>query len=409
MYLNSDNDVQGVIDSAFDAYGSNFGVPRRAGVAAQGEVTLYTKTRPTNTVSILIGTVVAAGAQNFTTTREAVIDVNQLAAYYNPVNGRYSVTVPIRAAVAGSSGNVGIGQITSVTGTTTGLTAFNSGATFGGTDIESNLEYTARVMNTLASVDSGTAQGYTETAANTPGIVKANVVAAGDPMMQRDLDSEGVHRGGKVDVWVQGSNTATITDPFAFAFDIAQDIQFEVQGDPADLIFVAIDPTLSAESPIVELLDYPDAGYEFRNASTGEVFDLTGYQITNFNTVQLSREVDQPSVTFADVVLGSYRRRSGNRFVFPRQPVSSVASVVGVVSGELPTQAWEVVYPDAPLQLGRSSLASAFVDITGYTNELGEQVPSGDLITVTDEPHVLVGLYPEFLDNLGANFLTING
>lgn len=407
MYLESNIDVQGVIDSAFDAYGSNFGVARRAGIAAQGEVTLYTKNRPTNTIVVLIGTTVTAGAATFTTTREAVIDVNRLATYYNPVSGRYSVTVPVRATTAGSSGNVGVGQITSVSGTTTGLSAYNTGPTFGGTDTESNLEYTARVMNTLASVDSGTERGYLQTAANTPGIIKANVVAAGNPMMQRDLDSAGVHRGGKVDVWVQGSNFATVTDPFAFAFDIAQDIQFELQGDPADLTFVAVDPTLSAEQPIVELLDYPEAGYEFRNASTGEVFDLTGYIITSFNTVKLSTAVTQPTVTFADVILGSYRRRTGNRFVFPRQPVATVESVTGAVSGTLPAEAWTVVFPDAPLDLGRSPLAQTYVDITGYTNSAGNLVPSGDLIPVSAEPHVLIGSYPEFLDSLGANFLTI--
>ena len=402
MYLTSNNDVQGVINSAFDAYGSNLGVARRAGVAAQGEVTLYTKNRPTNTIVILIGTTVTAGAASFTTTRETVIDVNQLATYYNPVNGRYSVTVPIRAVAAGSSGNVGVGQITSVPGNTSGLSAYNTGATFGGTDTESNLGYTARVMNTLASVDSGTERGYLQTAANTPGIIKANVVAAGSPMMQRDLDSAGVHRGGKVDVWVQGSNFATVTDPFAFAFDIAQDIQFEIQGDPADLIFVAVDSSLSSERPIVELLDYPEAGYEFRNASTGEVFDLTNYTITSFNTVKLSTAVTQPSVSFADVVLGSYRRRTGNRFVFPRQPVDAVVSVTGAVSGVLPEEAWDVVYPDAPLDLGRSSLAQTYVDITGYTNSAGDLVPSGDLIPVSSEPHVLIGVLSGILGQFGG-------
>lgn len=408
MYLGSNNDVQGVIDSAFEAYSSNFGVSRRAGVAAQGEVTLYTTTRPTNSIVVLIGTTVSSGAGQFTTTREAVINVNQLATYYNPVSGRYSVTVPIRAATAGSTGNVGVGQITSVEGSATGLTAYNSGATFGGTDSESNLDLTTRVMNALASVDSGTARGYLQTAADTPGIVKANVVAAGDPMMQRDIDSAGVHRGGKVDVWVQGSNEATVTDPFSFAFDIAQDVQFELQGDPEDLTFVAVDTSLSSESPIVELLDFPDAGYEFRNASTGEVFNLTDYTITHYNTVKLSTDVVQPSVTYANVVLGSYRRRSGNKFVFPRQPVDGVTSVVGAVSGALPVTAWDVVYPDAPLDLGRSSLANTYIDITGYVDEEGAIVPSGDLIQITNESHVLVGLYPEYLDSLGANFLTVN-
>jgi hypothetical protein len=406
MYLGSDLDVQGVVNSAFDAYASNFGMIRKAGVAAQGEVTLFRKTRPTGSVVVLVGTALTAGSVQFVTTREVMININQLATYYNPVSGRYTITVPIRANSSGAGGNVGVGQITSVQGTT-GLTAFNTGATFGGTDSESNLALTTRVMNALASVDSGTARGYLQTAADTPGIVKASVVAAGDPMMQRDIGSDGVHRGGKVDVWVQGANEATVTDPFAFAFDIAQDIQFEIQGDPADLTFVAVDNTLSSESPIVELLDYPSAGYEFRNASTGEVFDLTGYTIPSYNTVKLSTTVTQPAVTYADVVLGSYRRRTGNRFVLPRQPVDGVSSVVGVVSGTLPTTAWTLVYPDAPLDLGRSDLAKTYIDIMGYTDTSGNLVPSGALIPITNEIHVLVGQYPEFLDSLGANFLTL--
>ena len=407
FYLESDAATQNVIDAAFEAYAGNFGILRRAGIASRGEVTFYTNTRPSNTILFPIGTTVAGGATEFSTTRDVRIDVNQLASYYDPVRGRYSVTAPVRAVVAGSTGNLGVGQITAMVSNIPGANVTNTGATFGGLDGESNLALTVRTRNALASVDSGTKQGYLQTAADVPGVVKASVVAAGDPLMQRDLASDGVHRGGKVDVWVQGTSEATVTDTFAFAFDIAQDIQFELVGDPADLRFQAIDPLLTEDRPIVEMLDYPDAGYEFRNVSTGEVFDLSGVTIESFNTIVLSTDVPQPSVSFADVVLGSYRRRTGNTFVLPRQPVASVSSVSGSVSGTLPTSAYDLVYVDAPLDLGRSSLSNTYIDITGYTDADGNVVPSGDLITVTDESHTLLGTYPEFLDSLGANYLTI--
>ena len=66
------------------------------------------------------------------------------------------------------------------------------------------------------------------------------------------------------------------------------------------------------------MLDDPDIGYEFRNASTGEIYDLTDVALTSYNTIQLDTEVTQPAIDLTDVVLGSYRRRAGNKFVLLR-------------------------------------------------------------------------------------------
>lgn len=408
LYLNSAAEVQNVIDAAFEAHASNFGKTRRAGIASQTEATFFTTRRPNQTLLIPLGTVVSGGGVQFTTTRAASIDFAQLASFFDPVSGRYQVTVPVRCLTLGAVGNVGVGQITTVVTALSGsLSVTNTAAATGGDDQESNLALTVRVNNALASVDSGTSRGYLQTAADVPGVVKANVVSAGDPLMQRDLDENGIHRGGKVDVWVQGTNLATVTDTFAFAFTIAQDIQFEIIGSPSEYRFRALDPDLSEENPIVEMLDDAAAGYEFRNATTGAVFDLTDVQITSFNTIQLSTAVAQPAVDLSDVVLGSYRRRTGNIFVLPRQPVTSISSVVGTVSGELPDTAYSLVFPDAPLENGRSVLAGDFLQIVGFTDDDGNQVPSGETIPAPNEEHVLVGQYAEFLDNLGANFLTV--
>jgi hypothetical protein len=405
--LSSVTEVQNIIDAAFEAYASNFGLQRRSGVASQTEVVFFTTRRPNQTLLVPLGTLVSGGGTQFATTRAVSIPFDKLASYYNPVSGRYQVTAPVRAQAVGSAGNVGVGQISTVVSTLPGsLSGVNAAAATGGKDQESNLDLTVRVQNRLASVDSGTARGYLQTAADVPGVVKANVVAAGDELMQRDL-YEGQHRGGKVDVWVQGNNLATVTDTFAFAFTIAQDIQFEIVGDPSDYLFRALDSSLDEDNPIVEVLDDPTVGYVFRNATTGEDFDLTGVTIPSFNTVQLDTSIPQPAVDLSDVVLGSYRRRSGNDFVLPRQPVQEITSVVGTVSGELPASAIQLVHPDAPLENGLSELAEDYLEITAYTDDNGDPVPSGERIAVTGESHVLIGQNPEFLDNLGANFLTL--
>ena len=407
LYITSDAEVQNLINSAFDAYASNLGVRRRTGTPSAGEVLFFTTSRPTASVVIPLGTTVSGGSVQFNTTREATISADQVASFYNPISGIYQISVPVQATTTGAQTNVGVGQVRSVSSTlSTSLQVTNLGAMSGGQDAESNLALTVRVQNRIASVDSGTERGYLQTAADVPGVVKANVVAAGNPLMQRDLNAAGEHKGGKVDIWVQGENTATVTDTFAFTFDVAQDVQFEVL-NVSDLTFRALDSELSQSNPLVEMLDDPTVGYEFRNASTGDVFDLSGVTVLTYNTIQLNTAIPQPAVDLTDVVLGSYRRQTGTAFVLPRQPVSEITSVEGVVSGTLPEEAYLLVHPDAPLDTGRSALAGDYLQINGYTDSTGATVPSGDTISVTDESHVLIGQYPEFLDSLGANYLTI--
>lgn len=405
--LTTDTSAQAVIDRAFESLASNYGVYRRPGRFARGEVTFYTTKRPTRTIPIPLGTTVSGGSAEFKTTASASIPFADLARYYDPTTGRYKVTVPVQASAVGTDGNVATGQVRKVVSGVTGLSVVNSASMFGGTDQETNQELATRAMNALASVDSGTARGYLQTAADVPGVVQANVVPAGDDLMMRDLDAAGVHRGGKVDVWVQGENLATVTDTFAFARDEARNVHFVVVGDPSDYIFQAIDDQLTQGLPIVEMLDDATLGLGLRNATTGESFDLTGVQITSYNIIQLSTAVAQPAVTLTDVVLGDYRRRTGNTFVLPRQPVREVAAVVGTVSGTLPTTAYRLVHPKDPLGEGLSELAGDYVEITSVDDGAGGLIPAGGTVTVTDESHVLVGEYPEYLDEIGADPLSI--
>ena len=399
--LNSDVETQDVIDRSFEALASNFGVFRRAGFAARGEVTFYTTIRPTESVFIPVGSIVAAGSVTFAVVQPASIPLAQLASYYNPVTRRYAVTVAVQATVSGSAGNVAEGQVRRVVSGPTALSAINASAMFGGKDNETNTELAARARNALASVDSGTKQGYLQIAADVAGVLRANVVGAGDELMMRDM-YDGEHIGGKVDVWVQGVAASTVTDVFAFEYDIARDIHFEVVGDVSELTFRAVDANLSESTPIVALLDDPAIGYAFRNATTGLAFDLTGASIPRYDTVRLDNTIPQPTVTLTDIVLGDYRRARGNDYVFRRQPVTTIRSIVGTLSGTLSANTYSLYHPDDPLMLGGSVQAADFLRITPANG-----IPSGGVVTVTDEGHVLVGEYTEYLDSLGVDVLTI--
>lgn len=395
--------TQAIIDASFEQLGANVGITRRPGIRARGLLTFFSATRPGTTVQFALGTRSALGGTLFSTTQEETIPFDQTASFFDPTTGLYSVDIPIEADQPGTAGNVARGQIRTLLDPIGGFQVVNPGATFGGRDVETNAELGVRGKNGLASVDSGTEAGYRQTLADVPGIEQAVVVDSGDPLMQRDFDEAAdKHVGGKVDIYTRGEALATVTDTFAFTFEIAQNVQFVLIGTPTNLILQSTDPSLSETNPIAEMLDFPNADFGLRNVTTGSSFDLTDVVLVDFKTIQLSNAVVQPAVDFGDVLLGDYRFVVGREFVLPRQPVREVVSVTGAVSGELPEDNFQVFRLDNPLLDGRSTEAQTYLQI----NEVNGN-PTGEFIQVTGEQHVVIGEFNEPVDNLGANLLTI--
>jgi uncharacterized phage protein gp47/JayE/uncharacterized membrane protein YgcG len=399
--LSNGQQVQALIDSLFEHRASNYGIERRLGRRSIGRVTLFTTTSPSRTLFVPSGTFISS---RFYTTQPVSMYVNQLASYYNPSLRRWEVEVTAESVEVGTQGNVLEGG---VSGTVLGLSVVNGSAFFGGQDRETNAQLARRTMNSLASVDTGTERGYLQLAADIVGVRNVQVVPSGHALMQRDLDDSGVHRGGKVDLWIRGSSFSQVTDNFAFQYTLAKDIQFEIVGSPLNLIFRASDDLLSESTPILEMLQDTTAELSFRNASTGQTFDLTGVVVLSYNTIQLSSSVDQPNFSYGDVLFGDYRRLDGSSFTFTRQPAQEIISVVGTISGSLPTSSFELVTPTAPLDKGSSIQAGSYLNIIGYTNSSGARVPSGQAIVVSNESHVIMGGYSEYLNNLGIDSLTV--
>jgi len=407
VQLTQDADVQELIDQAFDKLAANFGVFRRVGGRSRGEATFFTTVIPTASIPIPIGTTTSGGTRQFRTTQAAEITLENIASFFTGETGRFAVRVAIQAVDPGSGGNVGPGQIRTIVSGPAGLQVTNENPTFGGKDRESNRALATRAQRRLVSVDSGTLGGYTETANEVPGVSEIRVIQANDDLMQRDFDEiTGIHRGGLVDVWVRGTTINSITDNFAFRFEIAQNVQFEPVGPAADLRFKALDARLSPSNPIIEMLDTSAFGFGMRNITSGLDFDLTDVVVEDFNVIVLSVTATQPDFFLTDVITGDFRFRTSEAFVFPRQPVRRINFLRGSVTGDVSSDAFVLERLASPLQEGRSTEAGDRLRVLD-TGDLTQTIPSGTPITVTDETHVIIGQTTEFLNNLGINPLTV--
>lgn len=409
FYLKDDLAVQNLIDNAFDALAARYGASRKAGQRARGTLTCYTTTRPQTSRQLPIGSIALGGGQRFRFTSAASISPDGSGSAYNPATGRYSTTVFIQAEQPGIAGNLAAGQIKSLDGGPSGVQCINTSRTFGGRDIETNRELATRASGMLSSVDSGTHRGYVQTTTNVAGVLQTMVVDAGDPLMVRDFDpTTGKHSGGLVDIWVRGENLATVTDDFAFTFEIVQDGQFEPVGALSDLQFRAVGVT--EDNPLIEMLDNPAWGFEFRDETTGKVFDLTDVVVVPPNGIRLSADHNtSQGIALTDVFRGSYRFRTSDKHVFTRQPVSSIVSLQGdpSQSGTISLSVYRLFPGSPPLMEGRSVESGDYVQVVApLAAEAGVVIPSGNPITVTGEEHIILE-GTEYLNFLGINGVTV--
>ncbi len=409
--LRTDLAVQQLIDIQFDKLAGNAQISRLPGRPSVGQAVFYTSARPSQDITIASGTVVSTDADatnnipavRFLVGGTFILIASQADAFFNFSTRRYEITVDIVAETLGSNGNRPAGSIKNILGSAGGLQVTNTESTVFGTDRETNSELATRAMLAFVSVDTGTEGGYTATASAQVGIVKTKVVKSGDPLMMRDYDDvRKKHIGGKVDVWVQGLRERTVTERFAFTFEIARDIRCQIIDLP-NLVLRVLDSRVTPNTPITEILDNLVQGYGVRNVTLGEDYNLTGVTILDYQTFKLNTLVPQPSTAVDDIITADYRFRSINLFRFSLQPVRRVISVVGEASGALDnTLGFDLFKTDDPLLDGESTIANDHLVI----NQVGG-IPTGASIIVNDEQHVLIGFFSSPLGSIGINTATI--
>ena len=102
----------------------------------------------------------------------------------------------------------------------TGISVTNLVGALFGTDQESNSAFAARIQaRTVTGIDSSSANGYLVAALSTPGIIDAQVVAAGDLEMLRDWDpTRQKHVFGAVDIYVRGTTFSQQNEFIPFSY-----------------------------------------------------------------------------------------------------------------------------------------------------------------------------------------------
>jgi len=391
LFLQSNQDVQDLIDGAFEKLASNYGVTRKRGTSAVGEVSFYTTTPPTFTLTVPRGTTVTGSGQSFITTQGATILLDEASRYYNPVTKRYSITLPISSLDLGSAGNLTTGKINS--GAPLGLLVTNPSPTFGGQDTETNLELATRALGVLSALDVGTKAGYERLSRGLAGVSASFVVGAGERYMKRDGGL-----GGKVDVWVKGESLTSVSDVFAPSFQSNFGSRFIPVGLTGSYRFRSVSATV--ESPISEMIDreFISTRFGLRNTSQGGVFfDLTGYVVEDYRTIVLDSSLAQPSYNLTDVLLGDWRAPSSQEVVFSRQPVRSVISAVredGVTELDYTFKNNADPFLEGGSSLDKTSITLSNPD--GYT-----------ILEVSEEAHTIVGFYEERLGKIGIDPLSL--
>jgi len=409
--LNTSDDVavQSLIDGAFDSLAQNYGRKRQGQKYATVLQTFYVTAKPTKNFVVSQNAIVASrgnsSAPRFRSFGQATMVAANAQSYYNVEKKRYEIQVQMVAESPGTIGNVAAGDLDAIITGASGMSTVNDIASNFGSDRQNNLYLAEDCLNALSSLDTGTAGGYERVANGTPGLFQSIVVRSGDPFMMRDWDPVRMrHTGGKVDIYVKGLLERTITETFAFQFNTAQSVRFDII-DPIELMFRARDSRLSPQFPLQEMLYNPSQNLGLRNHSNFPTssYDLTGVVIVDYRTIKLSSLIPQPETKFDDFVEGDYRYQSSNKFVAKLQPIRRIVSVVGEVSGELDSNAGFALYKlQDPMIDGESTIAKDYVAI-----EQVNGIPDGFSIPVNDEQHVIIGEFSEPLNKVGINVLTL--
>ncbi len=405
----SDAAVQALIDGAFDSLAQNFATPRQGRRPATVLQTFYTTTTPTRDLVVAQDTIVTSStvssAPRFRARGSVTLTASNAQAFFNPNTKRYEVTLQLTADTPGSAGNLPAGALDTVASGASGFQTINEVASDFGRDLQTNLELAEAALQALVSVDAGTEGGYKRTSSGSPGLIESKIVKSGDPFMMRDYDDvRHKHIGGKVDIYARGVLERTVVETFAFQFNIAKNVRFEII-DPINLVFQALDSRLTPSNPIAEMLFNPSQNLGLRNHSISPTasYDLTGVTFVDYRTVKLNTSIPQPPTFLDDFVEGDYRFRSNNQFVAGIQPIRRVTSVVGEVSGALDVSAGFTLFKlQDPLLEGESTIAKDFITINQVNG-----IPSGASLQVNNETHVLIGAFEEPLNSVGVNTFTL--
>jgi uncharacterized phage protein gp47/JayE len=225
-----------ILPADLDNIGLNYGLTRNPGTQATEFITLRIRSYTTSSPIITVpsGTTVstlstsAVPAVSFSTTATVTFTPSNAPSYYNPVSGYYEQIVGIICQTIGTVGNVGANTIVSLVGPGLGIDAVtNQAATSGGTNIESNVQFAARIQIKLEGNNVGTPNGIISLMETNPNVIQALIVGPNDP--NPPLRNQ---YGGSVNVYIRGQVPVTVTAE-QFTYSTTGSQQYVLLNQPA--------------------------------------------------------------------------------------------------------------------------------------------------------------------------------
>lgn len=394
--------VQQIIDDSFTKLSGNVNIKRKGAEKSVGQVLFFTRSTPLRDAAINAGGIVETLsdenniASQFQVLTDFTLTINNLDNFFNPLTQRYEVTLDVQAIEAGDEKNIDGGKIkVVVSGIDSIFGVTNNNPTEFGQDLESNSKLAQRAILSFVSVDAGTEGGYLATTLGTPNVSRSKIISAGETLMMRDIDPlRLVHTFGMVDIYIQGSKQTTLTDEFGFIFNTTKKEQALIQSVSL-FHFRSQNESITIDKPIFDVLDV-------KNVTKSASYDLEGFTIIGNGQV-INLDETLPANMFigldpSDIITISYRNRDSTPYIFQNQPVESIVSVVGEISGPLTGDNYDLLKIEDPLQFGNSTSAKDKMQLL-FVNG----VPTGEVIDIKDENILLFAENESNLSRFGID------
>jgi hypothetical protein len=248
-----------ILPADMDNIAANYGMTRNPGTQATGFITLRIRSYTTSSPIITVpsGTTVStlstssAPAVSFATTATITFTPSSAPSYYNPVSGFYEQTVGIICQTIGTVGNVGANTIVSLVGPGLGIDAVtNTTATSGGTNIESNVQFAARIQIKLSGNNVGTPNGIISLMETNPNVIQALIVGPNNPNPPARNQY-----GGSVNVYIRGQIPVTILAE-SFTYSTTGSQQYILTNQPALSVGLVTGIVGGVPYPFVANTDY---------------------------------------------------------------------------------------------------------------------------------------------------------
>lgn len=221
-----------------DKLARNFGLIRGSGAKASGVATLTTNNLDADIVIPANSTITARNGFTFRTQVSTSFLASSASVYranairlrtdleLAGITDEFALEVAVEAVNPGASGNISKYSLTTVN--IAGVSNVTNLQTFtGGSSTEEDSVFRSRVLGVFSGSNTGTTLGYVNALLANPRIVDILAVEPGDPLMVRDgtvvrTNDNGEEivvtpgTGGKVDLYIQGSQLESITESFIF-------------------------------------------------------------------------------------------------------------------------------------------------------------------------------------------------